>query len=159
MKKAEDVKAVEKVKEVVAMLPCSQGRVLLQLRDLKPSIVYPGHWGFFSGSIDEGEEPEPAAFRELWEELEFRPMKLIKLGARQVPEVKVLSHVFYCRLEVPIQKLVLHEGMDLGLFTWEEIRTLSLYSPRKKAFFPVVSSSFVLTAIQDVLREADAQGL
>lgn len=146
-------------KEVVAMLPYSKGKVLLQLRDQKEGIVFPGHWGFFSGSLEDGESPEQAALRELWEELEYKPPQLIKLATRRIPELNKKAHLFYCSLAIPLRKLVQHEGMDAGLFSWKEISTLRLYSARKKEFFPVVGTPFVLQAIQDVLREAPAQGL
>ena len=144
---------------VVAILPYANGKVLLQLRDQKPDIVFPGHWGFFSGSIDDGETPEQAAYRELWEELEYRPQQLIKLAARKIPELNKISHIYYCPLNISVETLILHEGMDFGLFSWEEIMNLRLYSSQRKAFFPVVSTLFVLTAIKDVLEKAHSQGL
>src|SRR5947209_8029632 len=44
-------------------------RYLMQLRDQKPGIFYPGHWGLFGGAIDPGESPEITLQRELKEEL------------------------------------------------------------------------------------------
>src|ERR1700681_2854286 len=44
-------------------------RYLMQLRDQKPGIFYPGHWGLFGGALDPGETPEMAIRRELREEL------------------------------------------------------------------------------------------
>lgn len=46
----------------------------MQLRDDRPGIWYPGHWGLFGGTIEVGERPEAALRRELAEELslEFR---------------------------------------------------------------------------------------
>ena len=58
-------------KEVVTIIPYVDGKVLLQLRDPKPDIIFPGQWGFFSGSIEEDETQEQAAWRELWEELQY----------------------------------------------------------------------------------------
>lgn len=45
---------------------------LMQLRDLKPTIFYPGHWGLFGGAVDGDESPEQTVARELEEELGFR---------------------------------------------------------------------------------------
>src|SRR5882762_4382259 len=42
---------------------------LMQLRDQKPGIFYPGHWGLFGGATDPGETQERALLRELKEEL------------------------------------------------------------------------------------------
>src|SRR2546423_5853955 len=45
-----------------------QGRVLLQLRDDNPRIMFPGHWGITGGAGNPGETPEDIALREVWEE-------------------------------------------------------------------------------------------
>jgi len=45
------------------------GRYLLQLRDNKPGIFFPGHWGCFGGASDPGESPQQTLVRELGEEL------------------------------------------------------------------------------------------
>jgi 8-oxo-dGTP pyrophosphatase MutT (NUDIX family) len=53
----------------VALILTDDGRYLLQLRDQKPGIFYPGHWGLFGGGMEPGETPETALRRELKEEL------------------------------------------------------------------------------------------
>jgi 8-oxo-dGTP pyrophosphatase MutT (NUDIX family) len=45
------------------------GRYLMQLRDDKPGIFYPDHWGLFGGAVEAGEQPIQALRRELQEEL------------------------------------------------------------------------------------------
>ena len=57
---------------VAAIIVLDDGRYLMQLRDDKPEIFYPDHWGLFGGSVDEGEEPEAALRRELMEELNLQ---------------------------------------------------------------------------------------
>lgn len=54
---------------VGAILIAPDGRYLLQLRDDKPGIFFPGHWGCFGGAVDPGEDAEQAIIRELFEEL------------------------------------------------------------------------------------------
>jgi 8-oxo-dGTP pyrophosphatase MutT (NUDIX family) len=54
---------------VVAIIVLDDGRYLAQLRDDKPGIFYPDHWGLFGGAVDPGESPEAALRRELMEEL------------------------------------------------------------------------------------------
>lgn len=54
---------------VVAIIYLDDGRYLMQLRDDKPGIFYPNHWGLFGGAVDEGENAEEALRRELMEEL------------------------------------------------------------------------------------------
>ena len=53
----------------VALIVLEDGRYLMQHRDQKPGIFYPGHWGLFGGAIDADETPEIALRRELEEEL------------------------------------------------------------------------------------------
>jgi 8-oxo-dGTP pyrophosphatase MutT (NUDIX family) len=54
----------------VAIIVLDDGRYLMQLRDDKPGIFYPDHWGLFGGAIDDGEDGEQALRRELREELD-----------------------------------------------------------------------------------------
>jgi 8-oxo-dGTP pyrophosphatase MutT (NUDIX family) len=44
---------------------------LMQLRDSRPDIWYPGRWNLFGGAVDPGETPIDALRRELQEELEL----------------------------------------------------------------------------------------
>ncbi|WP_183094904.1 NUDIX domain-containing protein [Nocardioides stalactiti] len=48
-----------------------RGWVLLQERDEHP-VIDPDRWGFVGGHVDEGEDPETAAYRELLEETGLR---------------------------------------------------------------------------------------
>jgi 8-oxo-dGTP pyrophosphatase MutT (NUDIX family) len=52
-----------------ALLVLEDGRYVLQLRDDKPGIWYPGHWGCFGGATDPGEDAAATLRRELREEL------------------------------------------------------------------------------------------
>lgn len=56
---------------VVAIIRLDDGRFLMQLRDDKPGIFYPDHWGLFGGAVEPGETPEEALRREIREELGF----------------------------------------------------------------------------------------
>ena len=56
---------------VAALLLHEDGRYIMQLRDAKEEIFYPGHWGCFGGAVEQGEEPAAALRRELREELEL----------------------------------------------------------------------------------------
>jgi 8-oxo-dGTP pyrophosphatase MutT (NUDIX family) len=52
-----------------ALLVLEDGQYLLQLRDDKPGIWYPGHWGCFGGAAEPGEDAATTLRRELREEL------------------------------------------------------------------------------------------
>ncbi len=142
----------KKIQKVVAMLPYFEGKILLQLRDPKPEIVFPGHWGFFSGSMEEGETPRIAAFRELFEELHYKPKRLRKVLVGYLPEQQVESHVFCCVLDVPVNSLSLYEGMDFGLFSFEEILTKKIYSSKMNAYYPVIDASFFFNTIREAIK-------
>ena len=54
------------IKNVVSVILRSDSELyLIQLRDNFPSIVFPGQWGLFGGTIEVGESPRETAFREL----------------------------------------------------------------------------------------------
>ena len=53
----------------VVLITDERGRYLMQLRDAKPTIFFPAHWGCFGGALEPGENDEEAARRELQEEL------------------------------------------------------------------------------------------
>lgn len=53
----------------VALIVDEQGRYLVQLRDAKPTIFFPDHWGCFGGALEPGETDEGCLAREIDEEL------------------------------------------------------------------------------------------
>ena len=46
-------------------------------------------------------------------------------------------HIFYGDVTVPFAELQLMEGLDMGLFSLEEIYSLKLYSKKMGKSFPV----------------------
>lgn len=52
-----------------ALLFDRDGRLLIYLRDDKPTIPFPNHWDLFGGHVEAGETPEQALCRELQEEI------------------------------------------------------------------------------------------
>lgn len=57
------------IKSTHILLYNSKKEILLQLRDNKPGIWYPGQWGLLGGRIEETEIPKQGLIRELKEEL------------------------------------------------------------------------------------------
>lgn len=139
-------------KEVVVLLPFVEEKILLQLRDARQGIDFPGFWGFFGGSIDHGETPNEAAERELFEELGYKPKTLHRLSTDRIPDLgNLISHSYYCPLTVSPEKIALREGMDLGLFSLEQVMSKTLYSSRMERMFPVIPNRYIVDTIKKFL--------
>ncbi len=138
-----------KSSEVVVVLPYTDNKLLLQLRDIKEGIAFPGHWGFFGGSIDKGETPEDASVRELFEEIGYKPGVMYKLGFDTIPDLGNLrTHAFCCPLTIPVEEIKLTEGLDVGLFSLEEIITKEMYSRKMGRSFPVIEVPYFCNTIR-----------
>jgi 8-oxo-dGTP pyrophosphatase MutT (NUDIX family) len=55
-----------------AIIVLDDDRYLMQLRDDKPGIFFPDHWGLFGGASEPGEDLAAALRRELLEELGYQ---------------------------------------------------------------------------------------
>lgn len=138
-------------KTVVVILPYHEGRVLMQLRDDKEGIAFPGKWGFFGGGIEPGESPEEAALRELAEEIGYHATTLVPLGCGIIPEVEVFSHAFGCRLDVGIEALELTEGMDMAWFDFDELMRGTRFSLKKQRPYKVTPLPYLAQTFQTLL--------
>lgn len=112
---------------VAALLVRADGRYVMQLRDAKPDIFYPDHWGCFGGAVDPGERPEEALRRELREELELE-MPAAREFTRFDFDFRAVGHARTSRIyyEVAVsdlawQRFVLHEGADFRAFEGGEL--------------------------------------
>ncbi|MBI2316596.1 MAG: NUDIX domain-containing protein [Betaproteobacteria bacterium] len=112
---------------VAAIIRLDDGRFLMQLRDSRPDIWYPGTWGCFGGAVNHGEAPLEALRRELGEEIEFAPREarfftrfdfdFRTIGMRPCYRIYFLVPMS----EAEFQRLVLHEGEALGVFSYQEL--------------------------------------
>lgn len=144
-------------KEVVVILPHLETKVLMQLRDARRDIVFPGCWGFFGGSIDNGESPGDTAKRELFEELGYKPDAIHKLDTDNISDLgNLISHSYYCALTVLPETITLKEGLDLGLFSLEEVMSRELYSKRMERSFPVARTDYIPSTIRKLLKKLEA---
>lgn len=149
-------------KSVVVILPYHDRRVLMQLRDDKEGIAFPGKWGFFGGGIEPGESPEEAALRELAEEIGYHATVLMPLGSGIIPEVEVFSHAFGCLLDVDIAALELTEGMDMAWFDFDELMRGSRFSLKQQRPYGVTPLPYLARTFQTLLANlaaAPAPGL
>lgn len=116
-----------------AVIVLDDGGYLLQLRDQKPGIFYPGHWGLFGGAIDAGEMPEAALQRELEEEL-----GLLNAAPRAITDFvfkfgrygHISRYFFEIRMSAAeLNGLRLGEGRDMRVFRAREILTMGRVVP------------------------------
>lgn len=110
---------------VAAILVAPGEKFLLQLRDHKPGIFYPAHWGCFGGALEKDDvSPYEGLRRELHEELglEFPPSSLTEFTAftfdLSFAGIGVMKRTYFCG-EVSLDQLsalTLGEGADFKLF-------------------------------------------
>ena len=111
----------------VALITVGAGNYLMQLRDQKPGIFYPGYWGLFGGAVDPGESPDRALRRELEEELGLQ-VDTMRYFTEFTFDFSFsgLGHIARKVFEVPlensvIEQLVLREGAAMQIFAAREI--------------------------------------
>lgn len=130
----------------VSAIPVNpQGKILLQQRDDRPDLLYPGYWTTFGGAMEVGETPEEAMRRELMEEIELElPLKFWKvydekvdLGGNLVP---VRRYIFVGPIDQPAEGIKLNEGQALGYFGLGDLKNLKIgfgFEPLFREFFAV----------------------
>lgn len=121
--------------QVALAILCQEGNFLLQLRDDLPNILYPGHWGFFGGHLEPGENPLEGLKRELREEIGY------EVVAPQLfdcyTEYEVMRYIYFAPLTISVDQLVLREGQDLALVSPDSIRQGSCYSHKINQIRPL----------------------
>ncbi len=104
---------------VSALLVNAEGQLLLQQRDDRPGLAYAGWWTLFGGAVEDGEEPDDAIKRELWEELrlavELSRWKTVVCPVRSTRDRLTHNHVYYGWLARPVDSLTLYEGQAMAL--------------------------------------------
>ena len=126
------------LKEVVSVfLRSEEDLYLMQLRDDEPSIVFPGHWGLFGGTIESEESICEAASRELKEEIEIHTVPEEIIEFRQYKQSNYIVNTCFYNLKTPLSKINQQEGTDLGLFSINEILKGRLFSQKFHDYFDV----------------------
>lgn len=122
---------------VAAIIVVPQQGYLLQLRDNRPDIFFPDHWGLFGGGVEPGESEEAALQRELAEEI---GIDLPSGAARYVTRIdfdwnrpgcgRTTRAFFEIGLAAEkVETLTLREGAALRVFSRDEIQALARMTP------------------------------
>ncbi len=118
-----------------ALLRDQTGRYLLQLREDRPSVDYPGWWGLFGGAAEMDETPEEALRRELREELSLCAPVLTyrtQVAWDSRPEglgVRCRTYFSATLSADQVAGLVLGEGAAMRWFAVAELPTLGRMIP------------------------------
>ncbi|MBI5670262.1 MAG: GNAT family N-acetyltransferase [Chloroflexi bacterium] len=119
----------DRARTVSIFLRNREGKVLAQLRDDKPGILFPACWSTLGGAIEDGETPDEAARRELLEETELAPPlrfwrrfdHYFCIGDTSY-EVEIYGYVG--ETDIPVEAIHLHEGQRVAYLSREDIDCL-----------------------------------
>ena len=142
-KLVEDTHSMYEVRDSagVFLRHAGSGDFLFHLRDAKPDIADPDRWSLIGGSIDDGESPEQAAKREVFEEIGIRVEKLRYLATIDaVDVVKGVRHplriaLFLSEIDVDANDIALTEGQQVRYFSLDAIMERDLKPEFKRFIF------------------------
>ncbi|MGQ9888198.1 MAG: GNAT family N-acetyltransferase [Aggregatilineales bacterium] len=132
-----------RARSVGAILVNPRGQILLQQREDKPELLYPGCWSTFGGAVEPDETPDEAVRRELLEEIELSPPltlwqtfqhEYVYLGRPTIVE----QFMYYGAIAFEADRIALHEGQALGFFSRSDLCALPIafgFRPVFEAFF------------------------
>jgi len=107
--------------------------VLLQLRDNKEGIDYPGYWGIIGGEINNGESDLDAIKREIKEEINIIIQKIkfisklnIKRSNLTLKDTEI--SIFKGETDMPISEIIIKEGQKIKFFNLNEINNPKIIS-------------------------------
>lgn len=116
-----------------------EGRVLMQLRDDNPKIMYPNHWGLTGGASLSGETPEQTARREVAEETgmaleDLQPFRAYyfqdAVGGAKSAAARAKAdyelYLYHAPCETPAEEMVCGEGQALRFISPDEVEELDL---------------------------------
>jgi 8-oxo-dGTP diphosphatase len=121
-----------RIQSVGVLLRNPRGQILLQQRDHKPGLSFPGCWTTFGGRVEDHETPDEAMRRELLEEIELAPtVKLWKMFERphQLVDgllVTVEQYVYVGDIDLEVSEIILNEGQALGYFSADDLDSLQI---------------------------------
>lgn len=114
---------------VSALLTDERGRLVIQLRDEKPGLIFPNQWATLGGAIEADETPDEAMERELSEEIQpAPPVTFWRYFEHTYHDGKqqcmVANYVYVGKLPCPLAEIKLYEGQRLEAFRADQIDSL-----------------------------------
>ena len=112
---------------VGAIICDSKGKLLLQKRDVKKSIYFPGLWGVFGGACEKNESPSETIVREIYEELQISiaPPKLfitMEISSADLGSEQRKRHFYEIKLcDEKKHNIALQEGAGYAFFNPKEL--------------------------------------
>ena len=104
-------------------------KYLLQLRDNKKSIFFPGFWGLFGGRLDRNEIHAKAIKREINEETNLIVKvirKILTVDFRMVGLRKERNIIYFDCKVLKNKKIILREGQKYNFFSFSQIKKLKI---------------------------------
>jgi len=100
---------MKQIEVVAAIIHDDEGRIFATQRGYGD---YKDGWEFPGGKIEQGETPEEALRREIWEELETKIVveRLIQTVDYDYPKFHLTMHCFWCHIESGSLTLKEHEA-------------------------------------------------
>jgi 8-oxo-dGTP diphosphatase len=134
-----------------AVVVDTAGDLLLQLRDNKPDIIYPGGIGLFGGHREDNETALECVTRELAEELtyEIAPERFVPLASREGEDTErrggTFRGDFFVVRDIPRDKIVVTEGTLLVVAPDDLARIKRKLTPTARfaldAYFAMIQKS------------------
>jgi 8-oxo-dGTP pyrophosphatase MutT (NUDIX family) len=142
-----------------------QGRVLMQLRDDDPAIMFPGHWGLTGGAAHKDETPEQCARREVEEETgialeRFEPFKAYYFtetaGRSSRAKADYELYLFHAPCETPLSEMICGEGRELRFFAPDETDDLAIAYNHREVLDDFFASPAYAAYVRGAAFEHDA---
>lgn len=109
-----------------------KNKYLLQLRDNKKGIHFPGFWGLFGGRIKPNETSLKAIKREIIEETnlvinKFNYKYRFNIQGKDLVRTRDITY-YQGELKNLPNKILIREGKDFGFFSFNEIKKIKITS-------------------------------
>ena len=119
----------------VVIILNSVNKFLLQLRDNKPGIEFPGKWSLFGGGMETGETPTECIIREIKEEINLQVAQEEIIYFKEYKLENEIIHTFVFKTNLsPSKEIQLNEGQKAELFSRQQLEKLNLPETINKIF-------------------------